>query len=72
MFSKEEYIKNFTGQILGIIKTATNGDQIAYSFPSRKILGYYRAEQNVTTDFVGRILSKNNTVVSLIYNNKDN
>jgi hypothetical protein len=69
--ANEEYIRDFTSKkILGIIKTEPNGDQIAIDFPSRKILGFYRASRDVTTDFIGRMLTKGNTVVSLIYNNK--
>lgn len=63
----EEYIKTFTGEILGIIETKDNGDQIARLFPGRQILGYYIKKQNHTTDFYGRVIANGNTVVSLIY-----
>ena len=46
-----------------------NGDKIAYNFQKR-ILGYYRAKYDHTTDFGGRIVSKGNTVASFIYQNK--
>lgn len=63
----EEFIKNFNHQIVGIIETYDNGDQAARDFNTRQILGFYRKAQDVTTDFVGRILSRGNTVVSLLY-----
>lgn len=66
----EEYIKDFSGKILGIVQTDSNGDQIAKDFQSQKILGYYRAKYNHTTDFFGRIIAKGNCVVSLIYNKR--
>ena len=66
----QEYIKDFSGKILGIIETAPNGDQTARDFSSRMILGYYKAQQNQTTDFYGRIIAKGNCVASLIYNKK--
>ena len=68
--AKEEIIRDFPSlRIIGYIKTQPNGDQIAYNFQKR-ILGYYRAKYDHTTDFGGRIISKGNTVVSFIYNNK--
>lgn len=66
----EEYIREFSGKILGIVQTDSNGDQTAIDFSSRKILGYYRAKQDYTTDFYGRIIAKGNCVVSLIYNKR--
>lgn len=68
--AKEEYIKTFDGIILGIVETQPNGDQIARDFSSRRILGYYRKAYDHTTDFIGRVIARGNTVVSLIYNNK--
>lgn len=67
----EEYIREFSGQILGIIKTDENGDQTAIDFPSRLVLGYYRKKTNYTTDFFGRVLGRGNSVVSLIYKEKE-
>ena len=66
--ANEEYIRDFnTRQIIGIIKTESNGDKVAIDFATRKILGFYRASRNVTTDFIGRVLTKGDTVVSLLY-----
>lgn len=65
----EEYIKKFSGEIIGIIETKDNGDQIARAFPGRQILGYYIKNRDHTTDFYGRVIARGNTVVSLIYEN---
>ena len=66
----QEYIRDFSGKILGIIETFDNGDQLARDFSSRMILGYYRAGPNHTTDFYGRVIAKGNCVVSFIYNKR--
>lgn len=63
----EEFIKEFSGKPIGIIKTLENGDKIALECPSRKVLGYYLKSQDVTTDILYRPLSKGDTLVSLIY-----
>ena len=69
--ANEEYIRDYnTRQIIGIIKTEANGDKAAIDFATRKILGFYRASRDVTTDFIGRVLTKGDTVVSLLYNKK--
>lgn len=66
--AKEEYIKDFnTRQIIGILRYKTNGDIEAVEFKSRKILGFYRASTDSTTDFFGRVVAKGNCVVSFIY-----
>lgn len=65
---QEEFIRDYdTRRILGILRTLPNGDQVAIDFTTRKTLGYYRKQQDHTTDFLGRILTKGNSVVSLIY-----
>lgn len=65
----EEYIRDFTSQkIIGIIRTESNGDQVAIEYVTRRILGYYRKKINKTTDLFGRILSEGNSVASLLYN----
>lgn len=67
---KEEIIRDFPSlRILGYVRTQANGDKIAFNFQKR-ILGYYRAKYDHTTDWQGRILSKGDTVVGLIYQNK--
>ena len=52
-------------QIRGTIETDAEGNQIARDFYHR-IVGKYRAKQNVTTDFYGRIVARGNIVASLI------
>lgn len=69
MAKKEEYIRDFYGRILGIIRTQDNGDKEAVSFPGLQILGFYKAQYNHTTDFYGRVVAQGDTVVSFIYNN---
>lgn len=66
----ESFIKEFSGRIIGIIRTEENGDQAALDFPSRRVLGFYRAKYNHTTDFVGRVVAQGNTVVNFIYEEK--
>lgn len=61
----KEYIKNFSGKILGYIETLPNGDKVAHDF-SGKILGKYKKATNTTHDFTGRILAKGDMVASLI------
>jgi len=68
---QEEYIREFDGKILGIVKTEVNGDRVAIDFPSRRVLGYYRKQQDCTTDFFGVILGRGDFVVSLIYKEKN-
>ena len=63
----EEYIRTFDKKIIGIIETDEKGNQTARAFPGRQILGYYKKDRNVTTDFYGRVLTNGNTVISLIY-----
>ena len=48
-------IKDFYGSIVGYLEQCSNGDVIARSY-SRKVLGRYRASDNRTVDFYGKIL----------------
>lgn len=64
---RDEFIKNKSGKILGVIRYHDNGDQTALNYPGYKILGYYRASRNVTTDYYGKIISTGNSVIALIY-----
>lgn len=68
----QEYITDYpSGKKLGIIETDSGtGDQVARDFTTRKILGYYKASLNQTTDDLHRTIAKGNCVVSLIYNQK--
>lgn len=64
---KTEYIKDFYGKIFGIIETDSFGNQTIKSFPDKKIIGYYKVDKNITTDFYGKILSQGNTAIALLY-----
>lgn len=65
---KKEYIRDFQSRkIIGILYTLDNGDIEAREFSSRRILGFYRASRDTTIDFYGRMVSKGNSVVNLIY-----
>ncbi len=66
----EEYIRDFQGRPLGILRHLDNGDIEAVEFSSRKIIGFYRASTDRTTDFLGRVIAKGNAAVSLIYDAK--
>lgn len=64
---QQQFIKDFSQRILGIIQTMPNGDQVARAFPSREIKGFYKARSDHTTDFYGRVISRGNTLAALIY-----
>lgn len=66
----KETIRDFNGWILGYVETSTNGNKTARAF-SGWILGYYYKDRDVTTDFQGRIISRGDSVVSLIYENNN-
>ena len=48
-------IKDFYGYIVGYLERCSNGDVVAKN-RSRQILGRYRASDNRTVDFYGKIL----------------
>ena len=66
-----EYIKTYDNRILGSIETDANGNQTARDWPSQRILGYYQVAFNRTVDFYGHIMSQGNTVINLIYREKN-
>ena len=59
-------IRNFSGQIIGYIKTLPNGDKEVRNF-HRQILGYYRKSRDVTTDFFGQILYRGDMSTALLH-----
>jgi len=63
----EEDIREFSGAIIGILRHYDNGDIAAVSFPGRQVLGFYRKDRDVTTEFSGRVVSQGNTVIQFIY-----
>lgn len=68
--AQEIYIKEYNGNILGIIRTESNGDQTAIDYRTQKIVGYYRALFDTTTDPSGRVIARGNCVTALIYGNR--
>ena len=63
-----ELVKDFYGRILGSIETVGT-KQIARNFYG-KILGTYNSTDDKTRDFYGRILTRGNTLMGLIYAEK--
>ena len=51
-----ETICEYSGMIIGYLDKENNGD-ITVKLFSGKIIGYYRANRNVTTDFSSHIFS---------------
>lgn len=60
-----EIIRDFTGKIIGKYEFKDNGDIIVRDFYNR-ILGYYIASRNVTTDFYKKVIAKGNAVGMLL------
>lgn len=70
--ASESYIREFSGQIIGIIETdEKTGDLTARAWPSRQIVGFYRKKYDYTTDFYGKVVAKGNSVVNLIYEDRE-
>ena len=65
---QEQPIKDWTGKIIGFIKTMPNGDAKIYDF-YRRLLGTYDKRSDITKDFYGRIVAKGNQLSMLL--NKD-
>ena len=65
----QDYITDYpSGKKLGIIETDTStGDQRALDYNTRRVLGYYKAGPNITTDELYRTIAKGNCLASLIY-----
>ncbi len=64
----KEFVRDFYGRILGSIETVGT-KQIARNFYG-KILGTYNSADDKTRDFYGRILTRGNTLMGLIYAEK--
>lgn len=62
----KEAIRDFSGKIIGYVETDNIGNQQVRDFSGR-ILGTYDKKMNVTRDFYGRIVTRGNTVIGLVY-----
>ena len=62
----KEPVREFNGKIMGFIETDRDGNQQVRAFYGR-ILGTFDKKMNVTRDFYGRILTRGNTVLGLLY-----
>lgn len=69
----KQYVKDFYGKIIGSLETDSS-DDITAKDVYNKILGYYRKNRNITTDFYGRILGYGDLTSGLIWqeHNKKN
>ena len=65
MSERKEYVKEFSGKILGSLEYQGNGDVVARNFAGQ-ILGYYRKSIDSTTNFAGRILYSGDCTRSLV------
>ena len=65
----QDYIREYPSQkILEIIETdSSTGDQRALDFNTRRVLGYYKASLNITTDDLHRTIAQGNCLAALIY-----
>lgn len=61
------YIKEFSGRIIGIVETDADGNQTGRDFDTRTIVGWYIKKHDHTEDFMHRVVAKGNSVVNLIY-----
>lgn len=68
----DEIIREYPSQKgIGVIRTESNGDQIALAYPSYRQLGIYKKAQNATFEIPSyRKVSDGNTVMQFIYNQK--
>ena len=64
-----QYIKDFYGNIIGVVEELPNGDKLVRDFNSR-LLGSYNKTTNVTRDFYGRIIATGDNSLLLLNNKK--
>ena len=62
----KQFIKDRTGNILGWVDVAPNGDKTAWSMSPNKILGYYKASSNKTVSVTGKLIAYGDIVSALI------
>lgn len=61
-----DWIKDRNGKVLGYIDTDSNGNKVAKTRDG-KVVGYYKEKFGTTTDASGKVISRSDTVVSLIF-----
>lgn len=61
----KEYIKDFYGKVLGTLDT--QGTKITARDFYGNVVGSYDSKDDCTRDFYGRVVTKGNSVVGLIY-----
>ena len=67
--NKMAEIRDFYGRIIARVEEKPNGDRVIRDFYNR-ILGYYVASRDVTTDFYNRVISHGDCTGMLISNAK--
>ena len=63
-----ELVKDFYGKIIG--STEQEGTRTVVRDFYGRILGYYESKEDVTKDLYGRIISRGNTAIGLLYKGK--
>ncbi len=58
-------IQNWRGAITGFIYLEDNGNKKVTDWRG-KILGYYKADRDITTDWTGKIIARGDIAASLI------
>ncbi len=61
-----EYVKSFTGKIIGKISTEPNGDKKAMTFEGQ-VIAKYNKRMNYTTDFYGKVIGKGDLTEAIVY-----
>ena len=67
--TKKSAIKDFAGKIIGYVAEDDKGNQRCTTFAG-KVLGYYDSKRDATVLYNGRIVSRGNSVSSLLYTEK--
>jgi len=65
-----KYISDKSGRVIGRITESDNDTQRAYD-NSGRYLGTYNEESNITLDKSGRMITKGNSLASLIFDIDD-
>ena len=65
----KEPVKEFSGRIIGFLETDAQGNQRLKDFSGR-ILGTYDKNQDCTKEFSGRIITRGNTLLALLFSKK--